>query len=100
MEYEKEHPVSLVSAIRMDNGEGSTGELDPALLISQLPTDIQAIRTPMSVRFKSDIIQVDVDYNTFMSKCHRIEGDLIKIGYRKLELSKLKIEFIYKVSLV
>jgi hypothetical protein len=99
MEYDNSYPVSIDSSIiTVDN---STGEraLDPAKLIGQLPNDIQSIKSPLILRFKSDVISVDLDYNMFLSKLHTIDGDYIRIGYRKLDMKDLKIEVVYRVSM-
>jgi len=98
MSYVTNPVVDLTVAMFPIDDEIYTHELDPAKLIEQFPTDIQRITTPLTIRFRSDIISCDVDYNMFMSKCHKVSGNMLHLGYRKLNLSDIKIELIYKVS--
>jgi len=85
----------LEAAILTVTGELHTHELDPSLIVEQLPSDIRAITSPMTIRFKSDLVSIDMDYNAFMSKNHKIDGNILKLGYRKLQISDLKMELIY-----
>lgn len=99
LQVEKSEIVSLKSAIVQVYGEQHTHELDPALLIDQLPLDIKSITSTMTIRFRSDLIVCDIDYNMFMSKNHVIDGDTLKIGYRKLNIQDISVELIYKINL-
>lgn len=93
------HPVNLNMAIFPVDGQEHSHELDPAKLIDQLPNDIKRITEPLVIRFRSDVLSCDVDYNMFMSKNHRISGDILSVGYRRFTMTDLSIELIYKLEI-
>jgi hypothetical protein len=99
MEFDKSIPVKIEEAISPSACQLPDRELDPALIMDQLPSDIRNLESPVIIRFKSGIISVDIDRNMFLSKFHRVDGSFLYLGYRKLELKELRMEIVYKVKM-
>jgi hypothetical protein len=91
--------LDIFQAILVVGPNQSDRILDPGLLFDQLPESLKASEVDRYVRLKSDLIIVEMRFDTFLGKTYVIEGDSIKIGFRKLDLSNLKMEIVVKVIL-
>jgi hypothetical protein len=96
-----EEPIQLIidKAIITDPSDPTNRYLDPAMLLDQLPPDIKSVLDHCNIEFKEDVISTKMSVSTFLAKTYQLEGNFLRINYRKLDLTDTSAILFVSLSL-
>jgi hypothetical protein len=96
-----ENPIQLLidKAIITDSNDPANRHLDPAMLLDQLHPDIKSVLDHCNIEFKQDVISTKMSVSTFLAKTYQLEGNFLRINYRKLDLADTSATLFISLSL-